>query len=40
MKSYRVVLSMLWDVAQLGIPALTIFKFKKWYAQTKKGNNT
>jgi hypothetical protein len=29
MKSYRVVLSMLWDVEQLGIPAFTSFKFKK-----------
>jgi hypothetical protein len=40
MKSYKVVLSVLWDVEQLGIPALTSFKFKKWYAQTRKGNNT
>jgi hypothetical protein len=39
MKSYRVVLSMLWDVEQLGILALTSFRFKKWYAQTRKGNN-
>jgi hypothetical protein len=40
MKSYRVVLSILWDVEQLRILTLTTFKFKKWYAQTRKENNT
>jgi hypothetical protein len=40
MISYKLVLSMLWDAKQLGVPTPTSFGFKKWYAQTRKGNNT